>query len=75
MLFTATLPVRRQVSEVLNSKIGHQIANIYAGLKGTNLSLWHNPSTPMNVLSKSPAIANVPARNEMRRELSSQGGT
>jgi hypothetical protein len=34
-----------------------QIANVYAGLKGTNLALWHHPSTLMDVLSKSPAIA------------------
>jgi hypothetical protein len=53
----ATLPAKRQVSEVLNAKIEHQVANVYAGLKGTNLSLWHYPSTPMNVLPKSPAIA------------------
>jgi hypothetical protein len=57
MLGIATLPAKRQVSEVLNAKIGRQIANVYAGLKGTNLALWHHPSTLMNVLSKSPAIA------------------
>jgi hypothetical protein len=57
MLSIARLPVRRQVSEVLNAKIWLQIENVYAGLKGTILALWHHPSALVNVFSKSPAIA------------------
>ena len=54
---TVATHAKRQLREVLTVKIGRQIANVYAGLKGTNLALWHPPSMPMNVLSKSTAIA------------------
>jgi len=59
MLSTATPPAKRQPSEVLTSKIGLQIASVYAGLKGTNPALWYHPTIP------GAATANLPV-NELR---------
>jgi hypothetical protein len=56
MLCTATLHARRQGREVLNVEIGHQIANVYAGLKGTNPAPWYIPLTSMIEALKSRAI-------------------
>jgi hypothetical protein len=55
-LCTATPPARSQVREVLNTKIDHQVANVYEGLKETNLAPCYHPLTRMNEALKSPAI-------------------
>jgi hypothetical protein len=46
-----------RLREVLNVKTGLQIANVYAGLNRTNLALWYQPLTLMNMRLKTPAIA------------------
>ena len=38
-----TPPAKRQVKEVLTGKIGPRIANVYAGLKGTNRAPCYYP--------------------------------
>ena len=53
---TVAALAKRQLREVLTAKIGHQIANVYAALRGTNPAPCYYPLTSMDETLKSPAI-------------------